>query len=31
MCDVEPIRSLMDICVIEPTVGPIWRKLDMAK
>ena len=31
MCDIEPIRSLMGIGVIEASVGPIWRELDMGK
>jgi hypothetical protein len=31
MCEVEPIRSLMDISVIKPALGPIWWELDMAE
>jgi hypothetical protein len=31
MRDVEPIRSLMDISVIKPALGPIWWELDMAE
>ena len=31
MRDVEPIRSLMDISVIEPALGSIRRELDMAE
>jgi hypothetical protein len=28
MCDIEPICFLMDIGVIEPSRGPIWREFD---
>ena len=31
MCDIKPICSLMDISMIEPTLGSIWWKLDMTE
>jgi hypothetical protein len=28
MCEIEPIRSVTDIGVIQPSLGPIWRELE---
>jgi hypothetical protein len=31
MCDVEPVRGLMNISVIEPAIGSMLRKFDVAQ
>jgi hypothetical protein len=31
MCDVEPVRRVMNISVIEPAIGSMLREFDVAE
>jgi hypothetical protein len=31
MCDVEPVRGVMNIGVIEPAIGSMLREFDVAE
>jgi hypothetical protein len=31
MCDVEPVRWVMNISVIEPAIGSMLREFDVAE